>query len=271
MYWKKLIIHLVWLCSLGCVTTSKNNNNNFVYWHSPQGIIRLSNSHHKADFSRLSNQFQNQVDGLTCGPTTGAIILNALYLGQTKSLPKTTFNETYRKHLSPNYDPRVARYTPESFMNEKTQKIKSLSQLYGQPINGQRDFGLQIRQLHNIFLAHRVNSQLRVVDKNLSDQQARQELIANLGREGDYVIINYKRSALNQKGGGHISPLGAYDENTDSFLIMDVNSSKYHWVWIKSTKLIQAMRTFDTVENRGYLLISHCCKTKESRWRPPQD
>jgi len=35
--------------------------------------------------------------------------------------------------------------------------------------------------------------------------------------------VNYKRSAIGQKGGGHISPLGAYDEISDSFLVLDVN------------------------------------------------
>lgn len=59
-----------------------------------------------------------------------------------------------------------------------------------------------------------------------------------------------------QKGGGHISPIGAYDQQSDSFLIMDVNPNKAPWVWVKSRDLISAMRTFDTVENRGYLLIS---------------
>jgi len=39
----------------------------------------------------------------------------------------------------------------------------------------------------------------------------------------DLAIVNYKRSAIGQKGGGHISPLGAYDEISDSFLVLDVN------------------------------------------------
>ena len=49
---------------------------------------------------------------------------------------------------------------------------------------------------------------------------------------------------------------GAYDERSDSFLIMDVNSNRAPWVWVRSDDLIAAMRTFDTVENRGYLLVS---------------
>ena len=34
------------------------------------------------------------------------------------------------------------------------------------------------------------------------------------------------------------------------------NPNRAGWVWVKSDDLIAAMRTFDTVENRGYLLVS---------------
>jgi hypothetical protein len=70
------------------------------------------------------------------------------------------------------------------------------------------------------------------------------------------VIVNYARKELGQKGGGHISPLGAYDTRSDSFLVMDVNPNAAGWVWVTTEALVRAMRTFDTVENRGYLLIS---------------
>ena len=46
------------------------------------------------------------------------------------------------------------------------------------------------------------------------------------------------------------------DERSDSFLIMDVNPNRAPWVWVRSDDLIAAMRTFDTVENRGYHLVS---------------
>ena len=37
---------------------------------------------------------------------------------------------------------------------------------------------------------------------------------------------------------------------------MDVNPNRSPWVWVKAGDPIAAMRTFDTVENRGYLLVS---------------
>ena len=251
LHYLKIII-LVLLT--GCISVTKSHQS-LVDWQSTESQERLNNSKHKTDFFPLSNHFQSQLDGISCGTITGAIVLNALRIGKGKNIPKTTFNEKYKKYISKSYDPSVVRYTPESFMNKEAQKIKSWFQLYGQPINGKKDFGLQLRQLHKIFLSHKVKSKLRIVNKSLSNQTIKYDLISNLQRKGDYIVINYKRSALGQKGGGHISPIGAYDRNTDSFLIMDVNSSKYNWVWVKAQDMIEAMRTFDTEENRGYLLI----------------
>ncbi len=97
---------------------------------------------------------------------------------------------------------------------------------------------------------------VRVVDDGAAPEPLRNELPRNLAARNDYVLVNYARKALGQAGGGHISPLGAYDRASDSFLIMDVNPNRAPWVWVRATDLIAAIRTFDTVENRGYLLVS---------------
>jgi hypothetical protein len=76
-----------------------------------------------------------------------------------------------------------------------------------------------------------------------------------LQRAGTYVFVNYRRVAVGQRGGGHISPLGAYDAGSDSFLVLDVNPAVAGWVWMPTRLLVSGMRTFDTVENRGYVVI----------------
>jgi hypothetical protein len=69
-----------------------------------------------------------------------------------------------------------------------------------------------------------------------------------------YVVVNYRREAVGQSGGGHISPLGAYDAASDSFLVLDVNPAAAGWVWMPTATLVRGMRSFDTVENRGYVI-----------------
>ena len=41
----------------------------------------------------------------------------------------------------------------------------------------------------------------------------------------------------------------------DSFLVLDVNPASAGWVWMPAATLVRGMRTFDTVENSGYILV----------------
>ena len=139
-------------------------------------------------------------------------------------------------------------------------RTKTTAEVLGKPIRiGERmakDYGLQLRQLAQALASHGVSVTVRVVDDDAPVDAIRRELAENLAARDDYVLVNYARKALGQTGGGHISPLGAYDEASDSFLVMDVNPNRAPWVWVEAADLVGAMRTFDTVENRGYLLIS---------------
>jgi hypothetical protein len=89
----------------------------------------------------------------------------------------------------------------------------------------------------------------------MPEETIRIDLVENLKRRGDYVAVNYLRSAAGQEGGGHISPLGAYDAESDSFLVLDVNPDNTGWVWMPAATLIKGMRTFDKFENRGYIQV----------------
>ena len=60
-----------------------------------------------------------------------------------------------------------------------------------------------------------------------------------LGTEDHYVLVNYLRRAIGQERGGHISPLAAYDADTDRFLILDVSRYKYPPVWVGAAELLQ--------------------------------
>ena len=72
------------------------------------------------------------------------------------------------------------------------------------------------------------------------------------------MIVNYLRKSIGQERGGHISPLAAYDADSDKFLILDVARYKYPPVWVKAAALFDAMNTTDSDnENRtrGFVLI----------------
>jgi hypothetical protein len=155
------------------------------------------------------------------------------------------------------FDPLYHRYTQNDLFDAKADAVKTRGEILGRPHapGAKSDPGLQLRQLHALLLAKGLDARLRIADATLSDDTIRDELKANLATPDDYVIVNYSRAALGQEGGGHISPLGAYDEESDSFLILDVNPNGHRWVWAPASALIRAMRTLDTVENRGYVLV----------------
>jgi hypothetical protein len=230
---------------------------------SEEGLARLARSRHKADFAALSNQFEAQSNKMFCGPTSATIVLNALRSGPgkaaTRPLDRSAFAPQLFHNLPEGMEPLYPRYTQKTFFNAETDRIKTMEEVLGATgtahVGDKPDFGFQLRQYRAALAAHGLDAELRIADEAVDDEQIKAELVRNLSQAGDYVIVNYSRKALGQSGGGHISPLAAYDEESDSFLIMDVNPNVAPWVWVKSQDLIAAMRTKDTVENRGYVLI----------------
>lgn len=231
-----------------------------VPFSSPESIARLDRASAKVDFFRLSNHFESQVNLGYCGPTSASIVMNALRADNVKIVkPKdpALFPAEYRKMLPPGLEPVFSRYTQSSFFDEQTASVKTRDQFFGKPKvpGGKPSPGLELRELHGILQAHDLSVELRVADDKLADEQIRRELITNLATPDDYVIVNIFRPVLGQKGGGHLSPLGAYDKASDSFLLMDVNPNSQPWVWIPAPVLFKSMRTLDVNENRGYLLV----------------
>ena len=263
---KVVVLCLALLCPLMVVSTEGRAANSpasppaaLVEWESGESIERLARSSHKADFFPLSNHFISQDNSIFCGPVSSAIVLNALRLGKKEGLPRDRHSiaQYEMAWLPPGADPFYGKYTPNNVLNDRS---KTRLEVLGKPIliNGdaKSDFGLQLHQLAQVLSSHGLKVVARVVDDDADATAIKREIAANLASRDDFVLVNYKRRALGQKGGGHISPLGAYDEGSDSFLIMDVNPNRAPWVWVGSDDLIAAMRTFDTVENRGYLLVS---------------
>lgn len=230
-----------------------------VEWNSSQSLERLARSSNKSDFFPLSNHFVSQNNKIFCGLASASIVLNALRLGRKTGLPqdRQSIAEDELAWLPRGFNPFFGKYTPNNVLNART---KSRIEVLGKPIEIEgvlkKDYGLQLRQLARVLRSHGLDVATRVVNNEADAGAIKREIVANLASGDDFVLVNYARKSLGQKGGGHISPLGAYDKRSDSFLVMDVNPNSAPWVWVRSDDLIRAMRTFDTVENRGYLLIS---------------
>lgn len=224
---------------------------------SAEGLDRLARTTAKSDFAPLANQFEAQATIAFCGPTSAAIVLNASR-PQNMDAPRdrSRLHPADAQYLPKSLELTVPRHTQESVI---TMGKKTRAQVFGEPSasNGKmlRDGGYQLRQLNEMLLAHKLATRLVIVDANTSEDDIRKDLVQNLNRAGDFVIVNYQRESVGQSGGGHISPLGAYDAATDSVLVLDVNPSYCPWVWMPIPTLVKGMRTRDVVENRGYILV----------------
>ncbi len=260
-----LIITLLSMAISACApkqaVSVHNDKSTVIGWNSDEGIYRLENSRYKIDFFKLANHFESQENKLFCGPASATIVLNTLRVRNGQIAPphdKTVIKSGEMLFLPKgNWTPFYHRYTQNSIFLKSP---KSRIEVLGKPVQHEadkleKDFGFQIHQFQRLLNAHGLEAKLRIVDEKLSEKTIRDEIIANLKTANDYVIVNYKRTPLGQKGGGHISPIAAYHQPSDSFLILDVAPNKADWVWVNARLLIRAMRTFDTVENRGYVLV----------------
>ncbi|MFI5391702.1 MAG: phytochelatin synthase family protein [Bacteriovoracales bacterium] len=179
----------------------------------------------KPNYEELARFFSPQPNPFFCGPTSASIIINSI---------------------------RMSKYmTPESFFTQKVELIKTNSQV----MDPKGDAGFTLDQFYRALQAHNLNVKKTEVLPELSDQNIINDLMNTIQTKGKYIIVNFFRAGIGEKGGGHFSPLGAYDRISDSFLLMDVNPKKYPWVWVKTKDLIKGMRTLDKNHYRGFVVV----------------
>lgn len=193
---------------------------------SQTGIQLLGESQTRQDYTPLSTYFETQKRPAYCGVATAVMVLNALGSHESK----------------------YQRLNQDTFFTTKASSIRSpyLVTFSGMSLD---ELGALL-QSHNrkVEVYHASNSTL---------EQFRTIAKANLKTDKDFIIVNYYRSAMGEKGGGHISPIAAYHEKTDRFLIEDVSSYKYPPVWVSAASLWKAINTGDptTGQTRGYLIV----------------
>ncbi|MDO9354811.1 MAG: phytochelatin synthase family protein, partial [Solirubrobacteraceae bacterium] len=159
---------------------------------SDEGLRRLARADAKRGFAALANQFEAQLNGAFCGPTTAAIVLNAAR-SRSPDLPRDRerLREGDLKNVPPGFDPIVPRYTQDNVI---AKGAKTRAQVLGEPIvidgKTKRDFGYQLRQFDEMLRANGLATRAVVVDEPLGEDAVRSELIAALNRPETYAVIN---------------------------------------------------------------------------------
>ena len=190
---------------------------------SPAGQQRLAHATDRADYAELARDFVAQARRGFCGVATGTIVTNAALH------PPTPVTQT-------------------SFFTPEAAAVRSeLAVTFG---------GMNLAQFGGLVRAHGLHVDVvHAADSNLT--AFRRVADAVLSESAVYLVVNYDRKALHQVGGGHISPVAAYDRASDSFLILDVAAQKYPFTWVPAAALWQAMSGIDKGSGltRGFALI----------------
>jgi hypothetical protein len=206
---------------------------NLIGLESQDGIQLLERSATRTAYKPLSESFETQKDPAYCGVATLVMILNALSI----PVPSTQKAE----NPSP--------FTQENILNNLTEEILPQAVLIQE--------GMTLDQFGQLLSTFGVNNVVYHSDQTSVDD-FRVKATKYLGANHRFVVVNYLRSVIGQEGGGHISPLGAYDVESDRFLVLDVSRYKYPPVWVKTTELFSAMDTVDKgneERRRGFVLI----------------
>lgn len=201
---------------------------------SDKGEQLLKDSDEAESFTSLVSNFVTQKTQAFCGVASIVMVLNALQL----SAPAV-----------PEYDP-YKTFTQDNFLSVKTEPILPAEVLAKQGMTLDQIGALLGTQPVKVEVVHAANSTIESFRKSIRE---------HLAQNDQFVIVNYLRKAIGQEKGGHISPLGAYDAETDRVLILDVSRYKYPPVWVTTEDLFRAMNTTDSDnenKTRGYVLIS---------------
>lgn len=204
---------------------------------SSEGEQMLYGSSAKQDFLPLSIHFVSQQNLAYCGAASMTMVLNALVIPAP---------------IDPVYK-RFPMFTQNNVFNANTEAVVS-----GDTIKRE---GMTLDQLGGMLATYPIKARVYHASDSSLDQ-FRRLAVENLKQPGNFILVNYLRSALGQQTGGHISPLGAYDQASDRFLILDVARFKYPPVWVEAEQLWHAMNTIDdaSLKSRGFVVVSRSAK-----------
>jgi len=188
---------------------------------SVEGRSLLEGTDARADYQPLSDSFEHQSLISFCGVASGVTVLNAM--GQD--------------------------LTQRSFFNDDTEPVRSRFEvMFG---------GMSLPELAGLLEVHGTDVTFHHAESS-TPEDFRAAIERNLSNEGDFLLANYEREALGQGRVGHISPLAAYDRDTDKVLILDTAGYKYPPTWVPVELLFSAMSTIDTStgNTRGFVEVA---------------
>lgn len=230
-----------------------------VGWATEEGQSRLARSAHKTDYFQLAQNFQPQANPLYCGIASSVIVLNAMRLNRN-AVPSQGPIEIRLPGKLGGGRLQYPAYSQLTLLGEQTEAVKpkAVIELKNADKAGARiDPGLKLAELKGVLEAYDTRVDLHYADADTGDAVAafREDLVAVLDDSVRFMIVNFEGKTIGAPTDGHISPVAAYDEKTDSVLLLDVAGYLNPWYWVPVAHLYGAMHTLDGDHYRGYLVV----------------
>lgn len=187
----------------------------------------------RAPYFKLATYLESEQILTFCGPATIAAVLNSLDV--KRPVPQRLYP--------------WGLFTQDTIFTPENQAVK--------PYPIVEHEGLILEQLTAFFNNLGVKAEMHHAD-TIDEAKLRQMIKDTLADPNKRLVVNYTRKAIGQNGDGHISPLGAYDADTDRVLVLDVAKYKYSPVWMTVADLYKAIDTIDSGSNktRGIVVVS---------------
>ncbi|KAJ2557715.1 hypothetical protein EV175_001173 [Coemansia sp. RSA 1933] len=184
------------------------------------------NAGYAEGYFNLAGNFTVQSEPAYCGPSSLAMVLNALEVD-----PGRTWKGVWRW-----------------YSDELLESCRTESEL--------KSSGITFDQFLCLSSSH-----AQVIAKR-GAAATREEFLRDIKyvtqRDDVFMVLSFSRAALGQTGDGHFSPIGAYHPETNKALVLDSARYKYPSWFGDVDKLYDSLQPVDMETNlpRGYFLIS---------------
>jgi Phytochelatin synthase len=206
---------------------------NLIALTQPEGQKRLMSSADNQSYWPLSEYFETQRNEAYCSVASSVMALNALGIKRPESTQYPDFPYFSQEDFFRSVDPQVANAARVSREGMTLDQLRAV--LSGFPV--------EVKKFRS---------------SDLTLAQFRDLIRDTTGHSDRFVLLNFRRVEIGEEGGGHWSPLAAYNAASDSALLLDVARYKYPAVWVPIAQLYAASQAVDNVSglSRGLVIVS---------------
>ncbi|NKJ46122.1 phytochelatin synthase [Burkholderia sp. SG-MS1] len=197
------------------------------------GQKRLTSTPYSQSYWPLAQYFETQRSESWCSVAASVMVLNALGVRRPESSLYPDFPFFSQQDFFRGIDPQVA---DPARVSKEGMTLDQLSAVL-------RTFPLDVTTWHA---------------SAMTLDQFRERIRDATVRQDRFALLNFRRVEIGEMGGGHWSPLAAYDAASDSALLLDVARYKYPAVWVPVAQLYAGALAVDKVSglSRGLVIVS---------------